>query len=79
MSATSLAWCPFCKNEFEENCEYLYIDLGHSQQVTPNHCDCGAYELGGWMLTEDMEYLHGWVRRKELKNQVTIEEVMNGT
>lgn len=40
--------CPFCRDEFPENCDYTYIDLGHYAQVSGNYCHCcSASEYGG--------------------------------
>ena len=60
--------CPFCDEVYEDTAEYVYIDLGYSQQVTPNYCEneeCGAQEQGAYEYdSEHYEFAHGWVRPK---------------
>lgn len=58
--------CPFCGEWYDpDNAEYTYIDLGHYEQVSGNHCEndeCLAYELGHYKMAQSQVYFHGWVR-----------------
>lgn len=64
--------CPFCGAPYNpDDAEYDYIDLGYSQQVTPNHCEeCNAYELGSWKIDPIKQvYFHGWVRDRQPEDE----------
>jgi hypothetical protein len=60
-----MAICPFCDDEFANNCEYVDIGVGH-QQVSANHCEnCGAWEMGACDTDEShLDQKHGWQRIK---------------
>ena len=58
--------CPFCGEIYDETAEYVYIDLGHYVQVSPEHCEeCDAFEQGSWDLDPTKyDFKHGWARLK---------------
>jgi hypothetical protein len=61
-----LITCPFCKDEFPANCEYVDIGVGW-QQVTANFCqNCHAYELSPYYeegIPIDCEVVDSWCRK----------------
>ena len=68
LAAREPKWlCPFCGEWYDpESADYLYVDLGCYEQITPYRCEeCGAYQLGNYEMNEaTQDYCEGWVRTK---------------
>jgi predicted RNA-binding Zn-ribbon protein involved in translation (DUF1610 family) len=73
LAASEPKWlCPFCGEWYHpESAEYLYIDLGCYEQISPYRCEeCGAYQLGNYeMNAATQDYCEGWVRTKITADQ----------